>query len=70
MVTAAAATETSESPATAPVVDQRRGRVLVIDDEEAMLAVVARILRNHEVVCLPDAGQTLARLEEDSNFAR
>jgi len=65
---AAAEAETSASTAPVSIAEQRRGRVLVIDDEDAVLAVVARILRDHEVVCLSDAGQALARLKQDSNF--
>ena len=41
----------------------RRGRVLLVDDEEAMLSASARVLRaSHEVVTLSDPREALRRL--------
>ena len=46
-----------------------RARVLVVDDEPALCAVVRRLLRGeHEVVGCLDAREALARLEHDAAF--
>ncbi|MEI9938695.1 MAG: response regulator [Pseudomonadota bacterium] len=51
-----------------PVVIERRGRLLIIDDEEMVLGAVARILDGHELVCTPRASEALIRLEDDDRF--
>ena len=53
-------------PAPAP---SRRGRILVIDDEEAVGRAVARILgRDHEVEVFADGRAGLARLLAERSF--
>jgi PAS domain S-box-containing protein len=47
---------------------ERRGRLLLIDDEEPVLKMLSRVLRDHEVVTATDAREALARLEEDDAF--
>jgi len=51
-----------------PVSGNRRGRVLLIDDDELVLRSVARILAPHEVICRDEAADALALLEHDSRF--
>jgi two-component system, cell cycle sensor histidine kinase and response regulator CckA len=46
----------------------RRGRLLLIDDEEIVLRSVARILAPHEVICRREAADALGLLEHDSRF--
>jgi PAS domain S-box-containing protein len=47
----------------------RRGRVLVIDDEEALAMAIARVLRSeHEVVVETDARAALARIAGGERF--
>ena len=46
-----------------------RCRILVVDDEPALCAVIRRLLRNeHEVVGFVDASLALARLRKDNDF--
>jgi CheY-like chemotaxis protein len=60
--------EPSLSPPTQSVPASRRGRILLIDDEDMVLNAIARILNEHEMVCTQDAGEALARLERDQRF--
>ncbi len=46
----------------------RRGRLLVIDDEEMVLSAVSRILNQHEVVCMSHAHEAMGRLRGDDKF--
>jgi PAS domain S-box-containing protein len=62
-----------ESEATVPVVEVlpacRRGRILVVDDEELVLSAVKRILRKeHEVVTTADAKEALALCARGETF--
>jgi len=52
----------------APVALERRGRLLIVDDEEMVLSAVARILNDHEVVCTAHAREALERLKADDRF--
>ncbi|MEO7731913.1 MAG: response regulator [Kofleriaceae bacterium] len=45
-----------------------RGRILAVDDEPMVLTTVARVLRDHEVVCVDDARAGLAMLERGDAF--
>ncbi|HEY6562337.1 MAG TPA: response regulator [Polyangiaceae bacterium] len=47
---------------------ERRGRVLVIDDDELVLRAVSRILKEHEVVCASSAPEALALLKHGQPF--
>jgi len=51
-----------------PVVVERRGRLLIIDDEELVLNAVARILNDHEIVSTGRASEALERLKVDTRF--
>jgi len=55
-------------PPPQPASVERRGRFLVIDDEEMVLSAVARILNHHEIVCLAHAREALDRLKSDDRF--
>ncbi len=56
-------------PLPAPAMtNERRGRLLLIDDEEPVLKMMSRVLRDHEVVTVTDAREALTRLEEDDEF--
>jgi PAS domain S-box-containing protein len=46
----------------------RRGRVLVIDDEELVLRAIQRILKEHELVCVRSAREALSLLERGERF--
>jgi PAS domain S-box-containing protein len=46
----------------------RRGRLLLIDDEDMVLKAICRILDEHEIVATADAREALARLEVDDRF--
>lgn len=59
--------EKSETPAPAPV-GQRRGRILVVDDESLMLNAIGRVLRDHDVVCLQNAHAALDLLRSGAAF--
>jgi CheY-like chemotaxis protein len=50
------------------VAKKRRGRLLVVDDEDTLLKAIGRILVEHEVVCLCNGAEALARLQEDGHF--
>jgi CheY-like chemotaxis protein len=57
--------------ATAPApteVSQLRGRVLVVDDEEMVLRFMARVLREHDHVCVRRAQDALVMLEAGQRF--
>jgi PAS domain S-box-containing protein len=46
----------------------RRGRVLVIDDEEMVLSTIKRVLGEHDVVCVDSARKALKLLETEPAF--
>ncbi|MFZ5896957.1 MAG: response regulator [Myxococcota bacterium] len=46
----------------------RRGKVLVIDDEEAVCRTVARVLREHDVVSETDARAALSRIAHGDRY--
>lgn len=50
------------TPAAAPVVPVRRGRVLVVDDEPLVGKVVARVLSEHHVVAVASVDEALEEL--------
>ena len=59
----------AERPASSPSKASRRGRVMVIDDEPALLAAVKRLLaQDHDVVALPGAKEALAMLTQGEEF--
>jgi PAS domain S-box-containing protein len=59
----------SPAPAMVPLVAASRGRLLVVDDEPAVLRSVSRMLsRDHEVVALNDAREALALCVEGATF--
>ncbi len=45
-----------------------RGRILVVDDEAAIRAVVSRMLREHETVLAEDGAAAMSILEQDQAF--
>jgi CheY-like chemotaxis protein len=47
------------APAAPEATPQRRGRVLVVDDEAMVLSTIGRILREHEPVCVDSPKQAL-----------
>ena len=49
-------------------VPARRRRILIVDDEESILRVLARILDEHDVVCTQRGEEVLARLEAGEQF--
>jgi CheY-like chemotaxis protein len=52
-----------------PPIDARRGRILVVDDEQNVLRAIARILDTvHEVMTFDDALQALEHLDSDRSF--
>ena len=51
-----------------PLVADRRGRLLLIDDDEMVLRVLDRVLRGHEIVGTADARKALAWLGDDASF--
>lgn len=59
----------TEAPA-APTVARPalKGRILVVDDEDMVLHVFARILIEHEIVCTESARDALALLERGERF--
>jgi two-component system, cell cycle sensor histidine kinase and response regulator CckA len=46
----------------------RRGRILVIDDEELILRTMGRVLKQHEVVCVNSAREALSLLQSEKPF--
>jgi PAS domain S-box-containing protein len=65
---AGATQEPSVSLSPQAVAVERRGRFLIIDDEEMVLNAVARILNHHEIVCMAHAREGLDRLKSDDRF--
>lgn len=59
--------EVSNPPAQEATSTQR-GRILVIDDEEAILTAVRRALRNHDVDIETHARKALARIADGSKY--
>jgi PAS domain S-box-containing protein len=55
-------------PPPQPVALERRGRFLIIDDEEMVLNAVSRILYHHEIVCMAHAREALERFKDDDKF--
>lgn len=51
-----------------PSVHARRGRILVIDDEPAVLRMLQRVLPGHDVECCDDGPNALARLQAGERF--
>lgn len=51
-----------------PMVPEQRGRILVVDDEPMLLKAVKRMLSAHEVVCVEDAREVVARLAAGDQF--
>lgn len=47
---------------------KQRKRVLVVDNEPAILRVVRRMLRNHAVECVAGAREALARIEAGNDY--
>ena len=45
-----------------------RARILVIDDEPSLLRIIARVLRDHDVVCVERAGAALDLLNAGERF--
>jgi CheY-like chemotaxis protein len=45
-----------------------RARILAIDDEEMMLRLIQRVLRDHEVTCLRSAREALSRLAAGEKY--
>jgi len=64
--------DTNQEPSLSPpaefVPPARRGRILLIDDEDMVLNAIARILNEHEIICTQHAAEALARLESDDRF--
>ncbi len=59
----------SQQPPPAEIVPLRRARVMAIDDEPSLCAVLKRLLkRDHEVVSFTDAREALSALERDGDF--
>jgi PAS domain S-box-containing protein len=56
------------APLPLPVGLERRGRLLIIDDEDLVIKALRRILEEHEIVSTGDAREALARLEHDDGF--
>jgi CheY-like chemotaxis protein len=56
--------ETRPASRTAPT----RARVLVVDDEPAILRVIQRVLDDHDVVTAPDAASAMAILSTTGPF--
>ena len=47
---------------------ERRGRILVIDDQATVLRTIRRVLKQHDVVCTESAREALALLERSKSF--
>ena len=56
------------SPESAAPVSTLRGRILVVDDEEDMRAVLRRVLREHDVVAVGDGRPALELLRSGERF--
>ncbi|HEU5074566.1 MAG TPA: response regulator, partial [Polyangiaceae bacterium] len=46
----------------------RRARILAVDDQAAVLRIVERMLREHDVVCVESAREALDRIERGETF--
>jgi len=58
-----------DTPAPAPARAGIRGRILVVDDEAGMRAILVNLLgREHEVIVLASGEEALALLEQDRRF--
>lgn len=57
--------EPSHAAEATPAGAARRARVLVLDDEDALLSVLRRALAAHDVVCVADADAALGCLEKE-----
>jgi two-component system cell cycle sensor histidine kinase/response regulator CckA len=57
----------SSVPVKGPV-ESRRGRILVVDDEEMVRRVMARILRDHELCCVGSAREALDLIHQGRSF--
>jgi PAS domain S-box-containing protein len=53
------------APQTPP---SQQARVLIVDDEDIVLRVIARVLRDHRIVCAHSAQEALALLEQGQRF--
>ncbi len=56
------------APAAVEPATDRRGRILVIDDEDTVLRAIRRILKQHDVVCTKSAREALGLLERSKSF--
>jgi CheY-like chemotaxis protein len=56
------------APDSTPASVVRRARILAVDDEEMVLRVLNRVLREHEMVCVTSAEQALDLLEAGQTF--
>jgi CheY-like chemotaxis protein len=61
---ASAGQPTADRPAAAT----SKARILAIDDEEMMLRLIQRVLRDHDVVVLKSAREALAQLAEGEKY--
>ncbi|NOU28058.1 MAG: response regulator [Polyangiaceae bacterium] len=65
----AAEATTAKAPTRATVAPGAAGRILVIDDEPAVLAAIGRILgKDHDVVMLSDSREALRQIEAGEHF--
>jgi PAS domain S-box-containing protein len=46
----------------------RRGRILLVDDEDLVLRSIKRVLRDHDVVCMLSAREALALIDSGERF--
>ena len=46
----------------------RRGRILLVDDEDLVLRSIKRVLRDHDVVCMLSAREALALIDGGERF--
>jgi PAS domain S-box-containing protein len=67
-VASGASAPSSVPPARARAPGERRGRILVVDDEEMLLRSVRRVLEGHDVTCTTSAREALAMLERGEAF--
>ncbi len=47
---------------------RRRGRILLVDDEDLVLRSIKRVLRDHDVVCMLSAREALALIDGGERF--
>ena len=60
--------ETVEAAAPEVVVAPRKGRILIVDDEELVLRSIKRVLRHHDVVCTVSAAEALDLIDAGERF--